>query len=729
MSDKYSISLDQLKQEYIWALWGWRPSDKEPNKLTKKPLQVPVYPGQPEYGARVDHPNDWKSYKVAAAKYAETAAKNLKNPLDRYEGVGLYFANLGSYSLCGLDIDAHKEAGNPHTAALLQHFAGTYMEYSPSGNGIHIIMLMQTDKIPNEKEYVSTYYQKNTKEDLEFYPSRITNRFFTFTGKHIGECSVIADMTDEALAFLEKYMRKPQKAAAPAQPPRTSSALDAAEIERRISRACLLRPGFKALYVDNDKSKYNNDDSAADQALCAHLAYYFDCNAEVMDEVFRKSALYRSKWDERRGAQTYGEMTIAKAISTHTGHVYSDALNRPMMEGGKRTRITIDALADELKRYGYTARLNEISYEIDVEHANSTDTESTIFDSIVATMHSDLSGVYTGCSFSVLEAYLAEIARRTRYNPVLEYLHTLVWDGEDYLERFYDLLRIEAEDWLSRVLIRKWLLQTYGILFNSESHPICADGVLTISGGQGWGKSSIFAMLALKEQWFGGGYELKTFDKDTERWACSRWIVEFGEVENSFSKASAEEMKKFISKKMDRFRPPYAHSDVYKPRRTSLCATCNNDRYLIDQTGNRRWYTIQLREQIPFEEIASFPAEQLWAQIVHIANNGAEDERSWYLRPDELDALNHRNDTCQKAVKSEEEVIAVLDWAANYPNAVEWLPVTVTDWVSRWSDKYKQLGKYTSAQIGKALGVLGHKAEHGRVNGTLGRYYTLPIPR
>ena len=33
-----------------------------------------------------------------------------------------------------------------------------------------------------------------------------------------------------------------------------------------------------------------------------------------MDQLFRQSGLFRTKWDELRGAETYGEKTIATAI-------------------------------------------------------------------------------------------------------------------------------------------------------------------------------------------------------------------------------------------------------------------------------------------------------------------------------------------------------------------------------------------------------------------------------
>ena len=63
-----------------------------------------------------------------------------------------------------------------------------------------------------------------------------------------------------------------------------------------------------------DTSAYASDESRADQALCNHLAFWTAKNRQQMDSIFRSSKLMRPKWDEKRGAQTYGEMTIDKAI-------------------------------------------------------------------------------------------------------------------------------------------------------------------------------------------------------------------------------------------------------------------------------------------------------------------------------------------------------------------------------------------------------------------------------
>lgn len=71
---------------------------------------------------------------------------------------------------------------------------------------------------------------------------------------------------------------------------------------------------FHRLFDMGDTSAHGGDDSSADLGLCNILAFWTGKDAAQMDAIFRQSGRMRPKWDERRGAQTYGEMTITKAI-------------------------------------------------------------------------------------------------------------------------------------------------------------------------------------------------------------------------------------------------------------------------------------------------------------------------------------------------------------------------------------------------------------------------------
>ena len=68
-----------------------------------------------------------------------------------------------------------------------------------------------------------------------------------------------------------------------------------------------------------DTTGHNGDDSAADLALCNTLAFYSGPGGQdTVDRLFRQSGLFRPKWDEQRGGQTYGRLTISKAYEDRT---------------------------------------------------------------------------------------------------------------------------------------------------------------------------------------------------------------------------------------------------------------------------------------------------------------------------------------------------------------------------------------------------------------------------
>ena len=80
---------------------------------------------------------------------------------------------------------------------------------------------------------------------------------------------------------------------------------------------------FLEVFVGGDTTRYRNDHSKADFAMCHKLVFYCDGNAALIDQVFRRSALMRPKWDTRRyrDGRTYGQACIARAIQRNAGRL------------------------------------------------------------------------------------------------------------------------------------------------------------------------------------------------------------------------------------------------------------------------------------------------------------------------------------------------------------------------------------------------------------------------
>lgn len=281
-----------MKAAGRWCLWK---KEERDGKTTKAPYSARVK----GFKASSTNPATWATYEEATAAL-ETG---------EYSGLGFMLGKEGDKTFVGLDID---HCRNPETGEFddgvieIVHSFGTYAEISPSGTGIHAIGY-------GEKPAGS----RCRKGPVEIYES---GRFFTVTGDHIdGTPGTVEDIPLDALAAVcEMVTASPPQAEGVAPKPRGRSQSRLTDDEV-ISLLCTDR-SREALF-NGDKSAYDNDDSRADLAICDHLAYWTNGDAFQMDRIFRRSGLMRPKWTEKRGKQTYGEMTIAEAIrSTPNGY-------------------------------------------------------------------------------------------------------------------------------------------------------------------------------------------------------------------------------------------------------------------------------------------------------------------------------------------------------------------------------------------------------------------------
>lgn len=310
--------MKQLQQEKRWCLWR-RETDAS-GRQTKIPYHTT---GQ---RAKSNDPATWNTHSAVLATLGRDPGV--------YDGIGLFFSG----DLCGIDIDGEHKGGGQHNqleAEVLALFSGTYAERSPSGTGVHILFRVDPQRIPHteDKKLDPAYYLKNPGNGLEFYAGGLTNRYFTFTGDRVSTGDIITDQTEQLLIFLDRYMRRSAPGTAPGglSAPVRAGTLTADQIPARLAKARTAGNGgaFSALYDQGDMSNYikpdgKPDHSAADLALCGMLAFWLDADPALIDEAFRASALMRPKWDERRGAETYGERTVSRAVSGAT-EVYQDA--------------------------------------------------------------------------------------------------------------------------------------------------------------------------------------------------------------------------------------------------------------------------------------------------------------------------------------------------------------------------------------------------------------------
>jgi hypothetical protein len=274
------------------------------NEEKGKNDKIPIDPHKLT-NAKANDPGTWGMYQSAfdcigkKASYWVQRKSGWQKHEKTIDGIGFEFAG----GIFGVDLDhVITQDGIDPAAQDIIETLDSYTEYSPSGTGVHI--LCKGTIPPGERKAGSA----------EMYSQ---GRFFTVTGKAFGPVKPLAERTAQAAAVHAKYFKKADPPAAQQAAPLPVFTLSQSDDEV-LQRAFNSRNGdrIRALYA-GDITAHNGADrshSAADLALCSELAYWTNGDAAQIDRMFRRSALWRDKWDEKRGAKTYGEATIAAAL-------------------------------------------------------------------------------------------------------------------------------------------------------------------------------------------------------------------------------------------------------------------------------------------------------------------------------------------------------------------------------------------------------------------------------
>lgn len=382
----------------------------------------------------------------------------------------------------------------------------------------------------------------------------------------------------------------------------------------------------------------------------------------------------------------------------------------------KKPHLTEKILSDYLFNNVYSVRLNVITHDVEVDGIPDDYNPETRRQDLPVILYDDLKINYR-CDRQSIVDLLSLIAGRNRYNPVLELIDGGAWDKHDYFGDLVNILHIKQDDVLSQTLLYKWLVQSYQMLKNDIKNAYGADGMLVLQGPQGIGKTSFVRCIGIRPDFVKLGQYLDTKDKDTFRRCTSAWIVELGEIETTL-KSDIERLKAFITAEKDEYRLPYGRADQTIARRTSLIGTCNSERFLIDPTGSRRFWTLPV-DEIDLDKLNDFDAVQLWRQVKIMCADCPNDFR---LTKEERRQLEARNCQHEKPLKSQEEIEDIFDDAERDPGGFEWRYTTV----SEFKEEYSSLHHYTVNQIGIALDKLGIIVERPRINGKKTKVRRLP---
>jgi predicted P-loop ATPase len=296
------------------------------------------------------------------------------------------------------------------------------------------------------------------------------------------------------------------------------------------------------------------------------------------------------------------------------------------------------------EKWGERLRLNQMTQQVEMDgDSNNIDLEQAYIRA-AKELHLDIdkqkaSDIVVMC------------ARENAYSPVKEYLNSLAGKElinlESLAERYFG-----TQDPFHAILLKRTLIAAVARAFK----PGCkVDTMCILQGGQGALKSTFWQTLA-GEAWFTDNLS-EASEKDEKLKLRRYWILEFSEFETVYKRKDVEQLKAFLSSRIDSLRRPYGRSLEDFPRTSIFVGSTNRQEFLNDPTGGRRYWVIPVSQTIPIQMLEE-ERDQIWAAAVAAYRSGEQ----WWLTHEEDKLLEEANKGWQSSDTWE---VVVLNYLQN----------------------------------------------------------------
>jgi hypothetical protein len=563
-----------------WVLWRL---ELRKGNWTKPPLTAA---GR---RAKNNDPATWSPYRAALA-----AVQNG----DGFDGIG--FALLGApFDVVDLDhcLDPATGQIDEWARTWLDAANGTYVERTPSGEGLRIIGgagdtqgLHRKWPVPGARE----------KAAIEIY--RNTARYITVTGIQVGECSELG----QANGLLE----------------RIRAHFDAAHGKGKRER--------KTGTGTYDDVIRNGAPDGADASALFHSVIGHLCSREMtLDEIVEELGRWPNGIGQRYAGRlrqeverSFEKWQVKRRITPGVPNEPDEPAVWDKVDRKGIPKPTRTNTRRALRALGIACRYDSFHDRFIIAGESSGDGK-------------DLKEMALRLGEKILKAFrfepgvrpteeaIIQLAMRNAFDPVADYLNSLKWDSKPRLDRWpIDYLGAEDTE-LNRAFGRIALIAA---VRRVRQPGIKFDPIIALEGPMGTQKSKAIETLAGIEN-FSDQTILGARDKEQQELLAGVWLYEIAELTN-IRRTEIEHIKAFASRTHDRARPAYGHSRVDRPRRCILFATTNNDRYLKEP--DRRFWPVPTTT-IDIEALKR-DRDQLWAEAAQRESEGVSiilDRKLW----------------------------------------------------------------------------------------------------
>jgi predicted P-loop ATPase len=627
-----STSINNVPQ-YIknltqWIVWGKR-NQKGVVKLDKdgKLSKLPYNPTNGS-AAKSNDSSTWATFHDAVNAFN----------MGMYNGIGFVFHPQDNLVCIDLD-DCFDADGNPtpETQKIIGYFSNTFIEYSPSKNGLHIIcggLAIATGK-GTQNKWIEIYGGK--------IDGKHSARYFCLTGLGYPENNSEIVNCQAPLAWLHDTFKKAK------EKPKPNS------VAHSKKSAVFSTNGFDEAQKIQDALGCISPDDDYEQWLQIGMALHANgCSVDIWDNWSAGGSKYKSgqcqkKWASFNSngigigslfefARTNGyefpkrPQTESKvwqpshenktkqydnATTPNTGNIINDLeLQTSYTKSGIKVKNSVRNLTKILENHPNwldVMAYNEFSIKTTKQklppypHAKLGDWTDN--DNI-----NTINWLSDNFNFEpsdlMVQKVAVNVADKNTINPVRDYLLSLVWDGRPRVTNWLEQYMGAKESPANRVFQKCFLIGAVARIME----PGCkCDTVLILEGEQGTMKSTTLEALFSTDWFTDAAFDLGTM----EGFLVMRgnWCVELAELDK-MKKADASKAKTFFGQRIDRYKPPYGRNVIDVPRQCVFAGTVNEHVYLTDPSGGRRYMPVSVKKY----DINGIKRDrnQIWAEAVQM---------------------------------------------------------------------------------------------------------------